>query len=90
MCCRLKGAKKSEQYRLLWAEIMHLLEIGPQSANHKKLLTFIRNENAPDGRDSDKPAKRATIQPATPMSPPGSTDVTKKKSLIMQNQPGTK
>lgn len=79
---RLKGSKKDDQYRLLWAELKHLLEIGPQSPNHKKLLLFIKNENISDTqtKDADKLTKRLSVQVSnSPMSPPGSSDVSKKK-----------
>lgn len=88
---RLKGTKKDDQYRLLWAELVHLLEIGPQTPNHKKLLTFIKNENVTDG---NKDAKRLNA-PMTnsPMSPPGSSEMmaaNKKKTQHLLNASGNR
>lgn len=72
----LKGSKKDEQYKLLWAELTHILQIGPQSPNHKKLLSFIKNESS-----AEKIEKRLTSQmTSSPMSPPGSSDLSKKKT----------
>lgn len=82
---RLKGSKKEDQYKLLWTELIHILKIGPQSPNHKKLLLFIKNENSIETRDLDK-MKRLNSQTTShsPMSPPGSSDLsTKKKTQQM-------
>lgn len=87
---RLKGSKKEEQYRLLWAELVHLLEIGPQSSNHKKLLTFIKNENV---TEASKEAKRLNTQTTnSPMSPPGSSELAanKKKTQHLLNSSGNR
>lgn len=83
---RLKGNKKDEQYRMLWAELVYLLQIGPQSPNHKKLLTFIKNENV---TDANKDAKRLNAPMSnSPMSPPGSSEMmsaNKKKTQHLPN-----
>lgn len=87
---RLKGAKKDDQYKLLWAELIHLLQIGPQSANHKKLLTFIKNENV---SDVNKESKRLSTQMTnSPMSPPGSSDhaLSKKKAQHLLSSTGNR
>lgn len=85
---RLKGAKKDDQYKLLWAELIHLLQIGPQSPNHKKLLTFIKNENV---QEVNKDSKR-TQMTNSPMSPPGSSDltITKKKTQHLLSSTGNR
>lgn len=87
---RLKGSKKDDQYRLLWAELIHLLEISPQSPNHKKLLTFIKNENV---TETNKDSKRLNT-PITnsPMSPPGSSEfaANKKKTQHLLNSSGNR
>lgn len=81
---RLKGAKKDEQYRLLWAELELLLELGPQSAAHKKILKLIKNDQSNDKTDSDvtmrdvdtatkRSTKMANIS-NSPLSPPVSSD----------------
>lgn len=84
----MKGSKKDEQYRMLWAELVHLLQIGPQSANHKKLLTFIKNENLSEG---NKDSKRLNAPMSnSPMSPPGSSEMmaNKKKAQNSNNSSG--
>lgn len=87
---RLKGNKKDDQYRLLWAELVHLLQIGPQTPNHKKLLTFIKNENVTENKD----AKRLnTPMTNSPMSPPGSSEMmaaNKKKTQHLLNSTGNR
>lgn len=81
---RLKGSKKEEQYRLLWAELELLLELGPQSVGHKKILKLIKNDQSNDKNDSD--VSMRDVDSATkrlnnmskiansPMSPPGSSE----------------
>lgn len=39
---RLRGARKEEQYRLLWAELEALLATGPQTAEHRAVLQCVR------------------------------------------------
>lgn len=75
----LKGSKKDEQYKLLWAELIHIVEIGPQSPNHKKLLAIIRNENSNENRETDKLKRLNSQLTSSPMSPPASGDLSNKK-----------
>lgn len=88
---RLKGSKKDEQYRMLWSELVHLLQIGAQSPNHKKLLTFIKNENV---TEQSKDSKRLNAPMSnSPMSPPGSSDMmtaNKKKTQHLLNSSGNR
>lgn len=54
---RLKGNKKEEQYRLLWAELETLLIASSLSPGHKAVLQCIRDcrsRNLTDGGGSDK------------------------------------
>lgn len=87
----MKGSKKDDQYRMLWSELVHLLQIGPQSPNHMKLLTFIKNENV---TEANKDAKRLNAPTSnSPMSPPGSSEMmtaTKKKSQHLLNSSGNR
>lgn len=86
----MKGSRKESQYKLLWAELIYLLQIGPQTANHKKLLTFIKNENV---TETSKDTKRLnTPMTNSPMSPPGSTDLasSKKKTQNLVNSNGNR
>lgn len=87
----MKGTKKDDQYKLLWAELAHLLQIGSQSANHKKLLTLIRNENV---TDTNKDNKRLGTQITnSPMSPPGPSEMiaaNKKKTQHILNASGNR
>lgn len=39
---RARGAKREEQYRLLWQELEALLAGGPSSAEHRALLQYVR------------------------------------------------
>lgn len=39
---RLKGSRKEEQYRLLWAELEALLATGPQTPEHRMVLQCVR------------------------------------------------
>lgn len=81
---RLKGNKKDEQYRLLWAELELLLELGPQSAGHKKILKCVKNDQSNEKNDSDvtmRDADSATKRlnntakiSNSPLSPPGSNE----------------
>lgn len=88
---RLKGTKKDDQYKLLWAELVHLIQNGPQSPNHKKLLTFIKNENV---TDENKDSKRLSTQVTnSPMSPPGPSEAmaaNKKKTQHLLNSSGNR
>lgn len=88
---RLKGSKKEDQYRLLWAELVLLLQIGPQTPNHKKLFTFIKNENMTEGKQEAK--RLTTAMTNSPMSPPGSSDMmaaNKKKTQHLLNAAGNR
>lgn len=79
---RLKSNKKDDQYKLLWAELIHLLQIGPQSAQHKKISAIIKNENI---SDANKDTKRLSSQMTnSPMSPPGSSEIISSKKKIQQ------
>lgn len=81
---RLKGSKKAEQYRLLWAELELLLELSSQSAGHKSILKLIKNDQSSDKNDSDVTMR--DVDSATkrlnnlakitnsPLSPPGSNE----------------
>lgn len=80
--------KKSEQYRLLWAELIHLLEIGPKTPNHKRFLAFLRDVSVGEGKESDN--KQPDIDAAnSPMSPPGTLELTPTKKMPL-NAPPTK
>lgn len=70
---------------MLWGELTHLLEIGPQTANHKKLLMFIRNENVGEGKETNKLKRLAAQTTNSPMSPPGPTEANKRKTLASLN-----
>ncbi|XP_055523841.1 protein asunder [Wyeomyia smithii] len=77
---RLKGAKREEQYRLLWAELELVVSYSGISAGHKAVLKCIRDcrsRNPLDAQDKDEAAEahRASVIRATtdsPMSPPHS------------------
>lgn len=71
---RLKSVKKEEQYRLLWAELALILEIGPQTPAHKQILKMIKNDQYKTDPDVEN-AKRMKLA-NSPMSPPGSHDHT--------------
>lgn len=45
---RLKGNKRDEQYRLLWAELELLLETGPNTPGHNVILQCVRDCRAED------------------------------------------
>lgn len=83
---RLKGTKKSDQYRLLWAELIHLLEIGPQTPNHKRFLAFIRDVSVGESSDGDK-KRPDTDTGNSPMSPPGSFDLSPTKKMPLSVLP---
>ncbi|EDS33153.1 conserved hypothetical protein [Culex quinquefasciatus] len=81
---RLKGNKREEQYRLLWAELEMVVSFSGTSAGHKAVLKCIRDcrSRAPiEISDKDEPidAHRASVIRATtdsPMSPPHSMSAT--------------
>lgn len=80
---RLKGNKREEQYRLLWAELELNVSSSGTSPGHKTVLKCIRDcrSRAPiEIQDKDEPidAHRASVIRATtdsPMSPPHSMAV---------------
>lgn len=88
---RLKGPKKDEQYRLLWSELELILQLGPQSVGHKKILKLIKNDQSSDKGDSDVTMRDADIATKrlkianSPLSPPGSNDhvvLNKNKNIL--------
>ncbi|XP_055586465.1 protein asunder [Uranotaenia lowii] len=79
---RLKGAKREEQYRLLWAELEMVVSHTGSSVGHKAVLKCIRDcrSRTPieivDKDDAAADAHRASVIRATtdsPMSPPHSS-----------------
>ncbi|EAT35794.1 AAEL012059-PA [Aedes aegypti] len=76
---RLKGNKREEQYRLLWAELELNVSSSGTSPGHKAVLKCIRDCRSrapieiPDKDDAAAEAHRASVIRATtdsPMSPP--------------------
>lgn len=53
-CIRLKGNKKEEQYRLLWAELETLLIASSKSPGHKAILQCIRECRSRGPETADK------------------------------------
>lgn len=88
---RLKGSKKDDQYRLMWAELELLLETGPKTVRHIAILNCVRDCRSDDrlglaekteadaaAREIEGSTKRASIIKATtdsPMSPPGNSEM---------------
>lgn len=82
---RLNVNKKEEQYRLLWAELVQIIESGPMTSGHKKILKMIKNDQYKNDNDVENAPKRMKLA-NSPMSPPGSNDhapLTKGKFLHM-------
>lgn len=76
---RLKGTKKDDQYRLLWAEMETVLESAPNSRGHQKILQCLRDcrNNVTEHKEQSKTTTDS------PMSPPGSSELTKTKSPFL-------
>ncbi|XP_058813409.1 protein asunder [Topomyia yanbarensis] len=80
---RLKGAKREEQYRLLWSELETIVSHSGTSTGHKAVLKCVRDcrSRTPlEVQDKDEAAEahRASVIRATtdsPMSPPHSMSI---------------
>lgn len=68
---RLKGNKKDEQYKLVWAELELILENGPKSPGHKVILKCVKDYRS----DSDPSDKSDLDRMNSPMSPPSSSEL---------------
>lgn len=66
----LLSSQKDEQYKLLWDELIFILQIGSQSPNHRKLLSFVRNEISTEAHKMKRSISQITN---SPMSPPRSS-----------------
>lgn len=88
---RLKGSKKDEQYRLLWAELETVISTSGKSTAHKQLISCIRDCKARNPLEPpviekdlsvEPPLLRASVIRATtdsPLSPTSSVEAMRKR-----------
>ncbi|XP_054725944.1 protein asunder [Anastrepha obliqua] len=88
---RLKGSKKADQYKLIYAELEVLIRAYATTPHHKVILESVQNVRAACGdttvkteNDGSRDSIGKTVMRDSPMSPPHSMDSSSSSSSLLK------